>query len=517
MNEKYILERKGEKASIYLRLFLITVFSLGIVIGIIVKNEVYIILSNYVVGMLVYCISVFVSLYTLSKEKYNPSLKYFCILFELIGFAIVILGYLRFDTKDEIARGVRSLTLFGVYFLLISGASLRFSPRFTLVTGLFTTFLFLVLAIVFMKIVKATQGQGANLDIAFIIVNTLFVLAMAVSTTTCTKYVRLVVEEQIASKNLANEQTDNLYNMIGETKHAIKELNLVFNNIHEVVTSNRKLNHEQSQLMDEISSIIDHSNSTTNNILKLTTNQEQISEKNSSSMQDLNSALLDAERVNQVISNKGYDALKKAELGEKELNSTVIEMENIKTISNKVSHIVSVIFGIAKQTNLLALNAAIEAARAGEQGKGFAVVADEVSKLADLAGRNASQIGELVKEMSNATLNGASKIQSVVSSIHEIVQGIRLIVSEIIEMDEKVKKEMSLIKEVLSHSSEMQNVSGKLKSTSQEQGEFSREILKNIQTIHARSREILQTSAVLQENTELLNHITVRLNQNVRS
>ena len=132
MNEKYILERKGEKASIYLRLFLITVFSLGIVIGIIVKNEVYIILSNYVVGMLVYCISVFVSLYTLSKEKYNPSLKYFCILFELIGFAIVILGYLRFDTKDEIARGVRSLTLFGVYFLLISGASLRFSPRFTL-------------------------------------------------------------------------------------------------------------------------------------------------------------------------------------------------------------------------------------------------------------------------------------------------------------------------------------------------------------------------------------------------
>lgn len=76
---------------------------------------------------------------------------------------------------------------------------------------------------------------------------------------------------------------------------------------------------------------------------------------------------------------------------------------------------------------------------------------------------------------------------------------------------------MSLIKEVLSHSSEMQNVSGKLKSTSQEQGEFSREILKNIQTIHARSREILQTSAVLQENTELLNHITVRLNQNVRS
>ena len=63
----------------------------------------------------------------------------------------------------------------------------------------------------------------------------------------------------------------------------------------------------------------------------------------------------------------------------------------------------------------------------------------------------------------------------------------------------------------------MQNVSGKLKSTSHEQGNFSREILENIQTIHQRSREILQTAGALQENTELLNHITERLNQNVSS
>ena len=517
MNEKYILERKGEKASIYLRLFLISVFSLGVIIGVLVQNEVPKILGNYVTGILVYSLSVLVSLYSLSREKYNPSFKYYCILFELIGFAIVVCGYLRFDTKDDISRGVRNVTLFGVYFLLIAGASLRFSPRFTLTTGLLTTLLFTILSITFMTIVKRTPGPGIGLDIAFVVVNTLFILAMAITTTTCTRYVRRLAEEQIESKNRANEQSESLSKMIAETKHAIKELNLVFQNMNDVVMNNKELNHEQSQLMDEISSIIDQSNSTTHNILQLTANQESISEKNSLTMKDLNSAMIDAERVNQIIATKGKDALKRAEVGEKELNSTVQEMENIKTISTKVSHIVSIIYGIAKQTNLLALNAAIEAARAGEQGKGFAVVADEVSKLADLAGRNAAQIGELVKEMNSATLKGASRIQSVVGSIHDIVQGIRLIVSELVEMDEKVKKEMSLIKEVLNQTSEMKSVSGKLKSTSEEQGNFSREILENIQTIHTRSREILQTAGVLQENTELLNHITERLNQNVSS
>ena len=84
-------------------------------------------------------------------------------------------------------------------------------------------------------------------------------------------------------------------------------------------------------------------------------------------------------------------------------------------------------------------------------------------------------------------------------------------------MDEKVKKEMVLIKEVLNQNSEMQSMSGKLKLTSNDQGNYSKEILQNIQTIHSRSRKILQTAVVLEENTELLQTITARLNQNISS
>ena len=92
-----------------------------------------------------------------------------------------------------------------------------------------------------------------------------------------------------------------------------------------------------------------------------------------------------------------------------------------------------------------------------------------------------------------------------------------MIVSELHEMDEKVKKEMILIKEVLNQNSEMQSMSGKLKLTSNDQGNYSKEILQNIQTIHSRSRKILQTAVVLEENTELLQTITERLNQNISS
>lgn len=76
---------------------------------------------------------------------------------------------------------------------------------------------------------------------------------------------------------------------------------------------------------------------------------------------------------------------------------------------------------------------------------------------------------------------------------------------------------MVLIKEVLNQNSEMQSMSGKLKLTSNDQGNYSKEILQNIQTIHSRSRKILQTAVVLEENTELLQTITARLNQNISS
>ncbi len=60
---------------------------------------------------------------------------------------------------------------------------------------------------------------------------------------------------------------------------------------------------------------------------------------------------------------------------------------------------------IVFKTQMLSFNASIEAARAGAQGKGFAVVAAEVGRLADLSGKAASEISELLQSSQDRVKN----------------------------------------------------------------------------------------------------------------
>ena len=96
-------------------------------------------------------------------------------------------------------------------------------------------------------------------------------------------------------------------------------------------------------------------------------------------------------------------------------------MENIRSSSNQIGEIISVIDGIAFQTNILALNAAVEAARAGEQGRGFAVVASEVRALAGRSAAAAKEIKTLIGTSIQQVENGTHVVAQAGETIHEIV------------------------------------------------------------------------------------------------
>lgn len=109
-------------------------------------------------------------------------------------------------------------------------------------------------------------------------------------------------------------------------------------------------------------------------------------------------------------------------------------MDDLRSATQSIEKIVSLIDEIARRTDLLALNAAVEAARAGEAGRGFAVVAQEVRKLAQQSGEASLQIRVLVNsatghvETSHSLVNQTNEIQQKMS---EAVSSLRAMMEQI--------------------------------------------------------------------------------------
>ena len=74
------------------------------------------------------------------------------------------------------------------------------------------------------------------------------------------------------------------------------------------------------------------------------------------------------------------------------------EISSVIKIITDIGTKTKVINEIVFQTKLLSFNASVEAARAGEHGKGFAVVAEEVGNLAQMSGKAALEISEMLEQ-----------------------------------------------------------------------------------------------------------------------
>lgn len=105
-----------------------------------------------------------------------------------------------------------------------------------------------------------------------------------------------------------------------------------------------------------------------------------------------------------------------------EIVSNNEEMSKISILISEIEKKTSVINDIVFQTKLLSFNASVEAARAGEQGKGFAVVAEEVGNLAEMSGRAAKEISDMLKESKRQVEEIASKTQERVTSLGEEIK-----------------------------------------------------------------------------------------------
>ena len=95
------------------------------------------------------------------------------------------------------------------------------------------------------------------------------------------------------------------------------------------------------------------------------------------------------------------------------------EIEQVKSLVDKINDVMVFIKEIADETKMLGLNAAIEAARVGDAGRGFGVVAEEIRKLSQESKKTVAQIRDLTEQIHHAMNETASASQSTLAVVEE--------------------------------------------------------------------------------------------------
>lgn len=129
---------------------------------------------------------------------------------------------------------------------------------------------------------------------------------------------------------------------------------------------------EISSSLEEISGMVSASVKSSKDSVEVTKKMSTLVEEGASDVSSLQRAVNQIAESNQRVGN-------------------LVKM--IEEIGAKTKLIDDIVF----QTRILSFNASVEAERAGEHGRGFAIVAQEVGNLAQMSGKSATEISQIVK------------------------------------------------------------------------------------------------------------------------
>lgn len=181
-------------------------------------------------------------------------------------------------------------------------------------------------------------------------------------------------------------------------------------------------------------------------------------EETAAALDELTSSVRSAAEGADAASKVAAGAQSNAEEGGSVAREAVQAMDGIKTSSQEISKITSVIDDIAFQTNLLALNAGVEAARAGEAGRGFAVVATEVRALAQRSSEAAREINELISASGEQVSAGVDLVDRTGAALGEIVTSVSEISKRVADIAGSAREQASGLQEINQAVNELDSV-----------------------------------------------------------
>ncbi|GAB3530023.1 methyl-accepting chemotaxis protein [Photobacterium alginatilyticum] len=195
-----------------------------------------------------------------------------------------------------------------------------------------------------------------------------------------------------------NKMQEKFQSIVQHISLAVKEQSIATEKVASASEQTRQGIAQQSQEIDHVASATDQMS-------------ESVKEVASSALRAAEAAQhaeTEASNSNNEV-KAAIDTLTSLSEGVEGLESLI---SKVKTDSEEISTILSIIEEITDQTNLLALNAAIEAARAGTHGKGFAVVADEVRLLAQRTQKSTAEINRTIPILQSGTQKAVDAIDN---------------------------------------------------------------------------------------------------------